>query len=129
MQRALVHNVAVLGAALGDLAVAYLAGEGTDMALFATLANAQRRLLGALGLERRAVDVSSYLPSGRGPMGEGIGDPPHPAQEGQTGAADYKIIVEYVAATDPRSESFEPIDVNAPINQQSSPSEETVSCA
>jgi hypothetical protein len=58
MQKALVDNCALLGAALGDLAAKYLAGEGTDLAQFATLANAQRRLLSDLGLERRAKDVT-----------------------------------------------------------------------
>jgi hypothetical protein len=72
MQRAIVQNVAVLGAALDDLAVRYLAGEfeSLEMSQYATLANAQRRLLADLGLERRAVDVtnnslSAYLAARR----------------------------------------------------------------
>lgn len=63
MQMTLIENVAVLGAALQDMAAAYLAGEGADMSLFSTLANAQRRLLADLGLERRARDVTPDLAS------------------------------------------------------------------
>jgi hypothetical protein len=70
MQRALIHHVAVLGASLGDLAAQYLSGEDVDMTRYATLANAQRRLLADLGLERRAIDVqqhlSTYLAAKRG---------------------------------------------------------------
>jgi hypothetical protein len=69
MQRALVNNAALLGAALDNIAVAYLAGEPVELVKFATLANAQRRLLSDLGLERKAVEVhqhlSSYLASKR----------------------------------------------------------------
>ena len=61
MKRAIVHNAAVLGAMLENIATAYLAGEGADLALYATLANAQRRLLSDLGLERRAKDVTPDL--------------------------------------------------------------------
>lgn len=61
MQRAIIDNTATLGAALTDMAASYLAGEGTDLALYATLANAQRRLLADLGLERRARDVTPTL--------------------------------------------------------------------
>ncbi len=70
MQRALVHHVAVLGASLGDLAAQYLSGGDVDMTRYATLANAQRRLLSDLGLERKAMDVhqhlSTYLATKRG---------------------------------------------------------------
>ena len=58
MKRAIVHNSAVLGAMLDDMATAYLAGEGADLSLYATLANAQRRLLSDLGLESRARDIT-----------------------------------------------------------------------
>jgi hypothetical protein len=61
MQRALVDHVATLAAALSDMAAKYLAGEDTSMVVYATLANAQRRLLADLGLERKAVDVSQSL--------------------------------------------------------------------
>jgi hypothetical protein len=61
MKRAVVHNAAVLGAMLEDMATAYLAGDGTDLSLYATLANAQRRLLADLGLERRAHDITPDL--------------------------------------------------------------------
>jgi hypothetical protein len=74
MKRAIVHNSAVLGAMLEDMAIAYLAGEGADLSLYATLANAQRRLLADLGLERSARDVTpslhDYLKDKRGTAGE-----------------------------------------------------------
>ena len=74
MKRAIVHNSAVLGAMLEDMATAYLAGEGADLSLYATLANAQRRLLADLGLKRRAKDVTpslhDYLKDKRGAAGE-----------------------------------------------------------
>lgn len=61
MQRALVDNVAVLGAMLKDAAAAYLSGQPVDLAEFMALTNAQRRLLADLGLERRARDVTPDL--------------------------------------------------------------------
>lgn len=61
MQRAVVDSAATLGAMLHDMAARYLAGEGVELALYATLANAQRRLLADLGLERRALDVTPSL--------------------------------------------------------------------
>jgi hypothetical protein len=61
LKRALVHNTAVLGACLEDLAAAYLSGKPCDMNQYATLANAQARLIRQLGLERRAVDVNDSL--------------------------------------------------------------------
>ena len=63
MKRAIVDSAATLGAMLEDMAAAYLAGDGTDLSLYATLANAQRRLLADLGLERRARDVTPDLHS------------------------------------------------------------------
>jgi hypothetical protein len=61
MKRAVIDNAATLGAMLEDMAASYLAGEGADLALYATLANAQRRLLADLGLERRARDITPSL--------------------------------------------------------------------
>ena len=61
MQCAIIDSAATLGAMLEDMAAAYLAGEGADLSLYATLANAQRRLLADLGLERRAHDVTPDL--------------------------------------------------------------------
>jgi len=61
MQRALLQNVATLGAMLEDLAAGYLSGEQIDRALYATLANTQRRLLVDLGLERKSKDVAPDL--------------------------------------------------------------------
>lgn len=56
-----IDNVAVMGAMLKDAAASYLSGEPTDIAEFTTLANAQRRLLADLGLERRQRDVTPTL--------------------------------------------------------------------
>jgi hypothetical protein len=61
MQKALVNNAALLGAALDNIAVAYLAGEPVEMIRFATLANSQARLLRQLGLERKALDIQQHL--------------------------------------------------------------------
>lgn len=63
MQLAIVNNAAVLGAMLENLAAGYLAGEKTDLGSYATLSNAQRRLLSDLGLERRSKDISPDLRS------------------------------------------------------------------
>ena len=63
MKRAVVHNATVLGAMLEDMATAYLAGDGTELSPCATMANAQRRLLCDLGLERRAQDITPDLQS------------------------------------------------------------------
>lgn len=61
MQAAVVNSAALLGAMLENLGAQYLAGEKIDHARYATLANAQRRLLADLGLERRAKDVTPGL--------------------------------------------------------------------
>ncbi len=61
MQCAIIDSAATLGAMLEDMAAVYLAGEGADLGLYATLANAQRRLLADLGLERRARDITPDL--------------------------------------------------------------------
>jgi len=61
MQTCLVENAAMLGAALEDMATAYLTGERVDLALYCTIANSQRRLLADLGLERRARDITDNL--------------------------------------------------------------------
>jgi hypothetical protein len=61
MQRALVNNAALLGASLDDIACRYLGGEPVEMIRFATLANAQRRLLADLGLQRKAQDITPDL--------------------------------------------------------------------
>ncbi len=59
MKRAVVEAAATMGAMIEDMAARYLEGQPTDLALYATLANAQRRLLADLGLERRAKDITS----------------------------------------------------------------------
>lgn len=61
MHMELVDNVCVMGAMLRDMAAGYLTGGPIDLAEFTTLANAQRRLLADLGLERRAKDVTPDL--------------------------------------------------------------------
>jgi len=63
MQQAIVNNAALLGAMLQNLGARYLAGEKADPSEFALLANAQRRLLADLGLERRARNVTPSLRS------------------------------------------------------------------
>ena len=76
MKLALIGNVAILGAALEDLAVSYLAGKDVDMIAFGTLANSQRRLLSDLGLDRRAVEIpqtlSTYLAQRRDPVTQDV---------------------------------------------------------
>lgn len=62
-KKALVNNVALLGAMLEDIGARFLAGEKVDPGAYATLANAQRRLLVDLGLERHARDLTPSLRS------------------------------------------------------------------
>ena len=61
MHMEIIDNVAVMGAMLKDAAAGYLTGEPTDIAEYTTLANAQRRLLADLGLERRSRDITPSL--------------------------------------------------------------------
>ena len=64
-QLCIIENIALLGCALQDLAARYLAGKGADMMQFATLANAQRRLLADIGLQRvvinAPIDLKAYI--------------------------------------------------------------------
>lgn len=61
MKAQIIDAAAVMGAMLQDLAVRYLGGGSIDVAEYTTLANAQRRLLADLGLERQARDVTPSL--------------------------------------------------------------------
>lgn len=61
MQAEVITAAAIMGAMMRDRSAAYLAGEPVDVPAFLTLANAQRRHLEALGLERRARNVTPDL--------------------------------------------------------------------
>jgi hypothetical protein len=64
-ERALVEQAAVLAAMRVDQGTRWLQGEGLDVTTFATIANAERRALEAVGLKRRprdtTPDLSAYL--------------------------------------------------------------------
>jgi hypothetical protein len=64
----IIKRAALTGAMLEDMAARWLLGEPVDPALYATLSNAERRLLETVGLKRRARDVTptlrEYLASG-----------------------------------------------------------------
>ncbi|MET3967229.1 hypothetical protein ACT4MK_17815 [Bradyrhizobium barranii] len=57
----LIERAAVTGAMCESLAARWLLGEPADPALFATLSNAERRLLETVGLRRRARDATPSL--------------------------------------------------------------------
>jgi hypothetical protein len=52
-ERQLVQRAAIMGAAMEDLEARWLAGEPSEPVTYATSANAQKRLLEAVGLKRR----------------------------------------------------------------------------
>jgi hypothetical protein len=58
MERQVVRHVALIGSMIEDLGARWLAGEGIDPVMFATLSNAERRLYEAVGLQRRAKNVT-----------------------------------------------------------------------
>jgi hypothetical protein len=64
----IIKRAALTGAMLEDMAARWLLGEAVDPALYATLSNAERRLLETVGLKRRARDITpslgEYLTSG-----------------------------------------------------------------
>ena len=60
-KRALAESAAVLKAAADDMGARYLLGEGVDIAAYATITNALRRLLADIGLERRSRDITPDL--------------------------------------------------------------------
>lgn len=57
----IVRRAAIAGAMSEDLAARWLTGEPVDPAIFATLANVERRQLEAVGIRRRARDVTPSL--------------------------------------------------------------------
>lgn len=60
-ERQIVQRAAVTGALIEDLEARWLKGEPIDPALYCTLGNAQRRLFEAVGLRRRARDVTPTI--------------------------------------------------------------------
>jgi hypothetical protein len=60
-QRELMQRIAVIGAQLADFEARWLAGELIEFDAYLAACNVQRRLLVALGLERKARDVSPGL--------------------------------------------------------------------
>src|SRR5438270_4618100 len=59
----IVKSAAMTGAMLENMAARWLTGEPIDPGQYATLSNAQRRLLETVGLRRRSRDVSPSLAS------------------------------------------------------------------
>lgn len=57
----IIKRAALTGAMLEDMAARWLLGEPVDPALYATLSNAERRLLETVGLKRRPRDVTMNL--------------------------------------------------------------------
>jgi hypothetical protein len=57
----IIRRAALTGAMLEDMAARWLMGEPVDPGLYATLSNAERRLLETVGLKRRPRDVSLSL--------------------------------------------------------------------
>jgi hypothetical protein len=57
----IIKRAALTGAMLEDMAARWLLGEPVDPALYATLSNAERRLLETVGLKRVARDVTPSL--------------------------------------------------------------------
>jgi hypothetical protein len=60
-KRELAQRASILGAMLEDQEARWLRGDGTDLAEYCTLVNAQRRVLSDIGLERRQRDVTPPL--------------------------------------------------------------------
>jgi hypothetical protein len=60
-ERQIVQRAAVLGAMAADAETRWLKGEPIDLAGYCTLVNAQQRALLAVGLQRRARDVTPSL--------------------------------------------------------------------
>lgn len=60
-QRELAQRAAILGAALEDIETRWLKGNPIELKEYATLINAQRRVLSDLGLERGPRDVTPSL--------------------------------------------------------------------
>lgn len=62
-QRELCQRAACLGAALEDAEAKLLQGDEVSLADYCTLANAQRRILSDIGLDRRAKDITPAAPT------------------------------------------------------------------
>ena len=62
-EQQIIKRAALTGAMLEDMGCRWLSGEPVDPALYATLSNAERRLLETVGLKRRARDVTPSLNS------------------------------------------------------------------
>lgn len=60
-EQELAQRASVLGAMLEDQEARWLRGEGVELTEYATLVNAQRRVLSDIGLERRAKDITPSL--------------------------------------------------------------------
>jgi hypothetical protein len=60
-ERQIVRRAALAGAMCEDLGARWLLGEPIDPAVFATLSNAERRLLETVGLKRRPKNVTPDL--------------------------------------------------------------------
>jgi hypothetical protein len=59
----IVRRAAIAGAMSEDLAARWLTGDPVDPAIFATLANVERRQLETVGIKRRARDITQSLHS------------------------------------------------------------------
>lgn len=59
----IVRRAAIAGAMSEDLAARWLTGDPVDPAIFATLANVERRQLETVGIKRRSRDVTPSLQS------------------------------------------------------------------
>src|SRR5438445_9375067 len=62
-EQQIIKRVALTGAMLEDMAARWLLGQPVDPALYATLSNAERRLLETVGLKRVSRDVTPNLAS------------------------------------------------------------------
>jgi hypothetical protein len=60
-ERQIVQRAALTGALAEDLEARWLAGEDIDPGAYSALANSKRRLFEAIGLQRRAKDVTLAL--------------------------------------------------------------------
>jgi hypothetical protein len=60
-ERELAQRGAILGAMIEDQEARWLRGDGIQLSEYATLVNAQRRVIADIGLERRARDITPTL--------------------------------------------------------------------
>ena len=68
-ERQIIQRAAVLGAMLESQEAAWIAGEPIELTVYLPAANAQRRLLETVGLQRRAKEITpdlrSYMQAGK----------------------------------------------------------------